>query len=606
MAAQPCVHLHVHSEYSLLDGACKIDALAERAAAFGQPALALTDHGVMNGAVELYKACRKHDVKPIMGCEIYLVDDHADRSPGGARGRERNHLTLLAESDAGYRNLVKLSSAGFLEGLHRGKPTLDMGQLADHAEGVIALTGCLASRFCQRLVNDREAEARAHVDDLMQAFGSDNVYFEVQKNGVADQEKANAGIVRIAREVGRPLVGTGDVHYLRREDYHHHTALLCVQTKSTLAAPRVLGHDYGVGDRLAKLIPDPQQGRAPSFDDCLQPGEPLRGAYDTDATAKQIVDVARGLEGIVRNSSIHAAAVVIAGGPLTDIVPLQLADSGGADDNGERPYRIVTQFSMKPVEELGLLKMDFLGLRNLDVIEDALDIIERSTGQRPDMTTLPLDDAKTYEMLARGDSIGVFQFESEGMREALQKVRPDEFDDLVALNALYRPGAMDQIGTYARGKREPESVQFADERLRPILESTKGVILYQEQAMQIAKAIAGFSGAKADDLRKAIGKKNRAAMAKLEPEFREGCRQSGMSPQVIDWVWTTNERSADYSLNRSHAACYALIAYRTAWLKANYPAEYMAALISSVMDTKDKVPFFAAKAEEMGIEILPP
>src|SRR5215218_113949 len=236
MPPSPAVHLHVHSEYSLLDGACKIDALAERAAAFGQPALGLTDHGVMNGAIELYKACRAHDIKPILGCEIYLVDDHTDRSPGRV---ERNHLTLLAATDAGYRNLVKLSSAGFLEGLHRGKPTLDMEQLAGHAEGVIALTGCLASRFCQRLVEGREPEARAHADDLLQAFGAENVYFEVQKNGVADQEKANEGIVRIAREVGRPLVGTGDVHYLRREDYHHHTALLCVQTKSTLAAPKM-------------------------------------------------------------------------------------------------------------------------------------------------------------------------------------------------------------------------------------------------------------------------------------------------------------------------------------------------------------------------------
>jgi DNA polymerase III subunit alpha len=815
VSTSSCAHLHVHSEYSLLDGAANIDALAARAAEFGQPALGLTDHGVMNGAVELYKACRKHDVKPIMGCEIYLVDDHTDRSPGGTR-RERNHLTLLAENDTGYRNLVKLSSVGFLEGLQRGKPTLDMPQLAAHAEGIIALTGCLASRFCQRLVDGRDAEARAHADDLLETFGRENVYFEVQKNGVADQEKANVGIVRIAKEVGRPLVGTGDVHYLRREDYQHHSALLCVQTKSTLAAPkmsfdtnefflrsseemaqafaewpealpstleiaercdveielnrqliprylpegederaylracveeglrfrygdpvpaaaieraemelgvidrmgfnayflivwdfvkwakdngiavgpgrgsaagsivayclritdvdplrydllferflnpervsmpdididfsvrgrdrvmryvtekygrdsvaqiitfgrmfpraatrdaaRVLGHDYGVGDRLAKLIPDPQQGRPPSFDDCLKPGEPLRGAYDTDGTAKQIIDVARGLEGIVRNSSIHAAAVVISGQPLTNIVPLQLADAGGGNGNGdgERDYKLVTQFSMKPVEELGLLKMDFLGLRNLDVIEDALDIIERSTGERPDMSRLPLDDGKTYEMMAAGDSVGVFQFESEGMQSALRQVKPTEFDDLVALVALYRPGAMDQIPTYARGKRNPDAVTVPDERLEPIIGQTYGVILYQEQAMQIAKSLAGFSGAKADDLRKAIGKKNRVAMAQLEPEFRDGCRQSGTSAQVVDWLWTTNEKSADYSFNRSHAACYALIAYRTAWLKANYPAEYMAALISSVMDTKDKVPFFAAKAEDMGIEILPP
>jgi DNA polymerase-3 subunit alpha len=805
------VHLHVHSEYSLLDGACNIKALAKRAAEFGQPALGLTDHGVMNGAVEMYKAAKDEGVKPILGCEIYLVDDHANRAPGRV---ERNHLTLLAENEAGYRNLVKLSSMGFLEGLHRGKPSLDMAQLAAHAEGVIALTGCLAGRFCQRLIADNEAEARGHIDDLVQVFGPEDVYFEVQKNGIADQDKANVGIVKIARELGGKLVGTGDVHYLKREDYHHHTALLCVQTKSTLAAPkmtfdtnefylrsseemhekfaewpdaiantlevadrcnveialgeqliprflpegqdekqylrdrvmegmrlrygdpipaaamermefelatidkmgfnayflivwdfvkwakengiavgpgrgsaagsiiaytlritdldplrydllferflnpervsmpdididfsvrgrervmayvvekygresvaqiitfgrmfpraatrdaaRVLGHPASQGDQLAKLIPDPIMGRPPSFDDCLAEGEPLRAEYDKDPIAKQIVDVAKGLEGIVRNNSIHAAAVVIAGMPLTDVVPLQLADANETDASGNRVYRQVTQFSMKPVEELGLLKMDFLGLRNLDVIEDALDIIARSTGERPDMARLPLDDEKTYEMLAAGDSVGVFQFESDGMQEALKKVRPSEFDDLVALVSLYRPGAMEQIPTYARGKRNPDLVSIADERLEPIIGPTYGVILYQEQSMLISKELAGFTGAQADDLRKAIGKKNRAAMAKLEPMFREGAAKNGVAQSTIDWLWATNEKSADYSFNKSHAACYALISYRTAWLKANYCAEYMAALISSVMDTKDKVPFFAARCDEMGIEILPP
>jgi DNA polymerase III subunit alpha len=806
-----CAHLHVHSEYSLLDGACKVDALAARAAAFEQPALGLTDHGVMNGSVELFTACRKHGVKPIIGCEVYIVEDHARRAPGKL---ERFHLTLLAADPAGYRNLVKLSSAGFLEGYQRGKPSVDMAQLAAHGQGLIALTGCLQSRFCQHLLAERPGDARAHAGELMEAVGADNVYFEVQKNGLAEQDRANEGIVRIARELGRPLVGTGDVHYLRREDFDHHAALLCVQTKSTLSQPkitfdtnefylrsseemaqaftewpeaiastleiadrcnvevelgrqlipsyqtpdggseqdylrglvqdglrrrygdpvpaaaieraayelgvidrmgfnayflivwdfvkyakdsgiavgpgrgsaagsivayslqitdvdplrydllferflnpervsmpdididfsvrgrerviryvtekygkesvaqivtfgkmfpraatrdaaRVLGHDYGAGDRLAKLIPDPIMGRSPSFDECLAPGQPLRAEVDRDGTAKQIIDVARGLEGIVRNSSIHAAAVVIADRPLTDIVPLQIADAG-ADENGDRVFRTVTQFSMKPIEQIGLLKMDFLGLRNLDVIEDALDIVERSTGDRPDMSTLPLDHAPTYEMLAGGDSIGVFQFESEGMREALKKVRPTEFDDIVALGALYRPGAMDQIPAYARGKRDAESITYPDERLRPILESTKGVIIYQEQAMQIAKELAGFSGAKADDLRKAIGKKNREAMAKLKPEFFAGCRASGTSESVTELLWATNERSADYSFNKSHAACYALISYRTAWLRACYPAEYMAALISSVMDTKDKVPFFVAQAELMGIAILPP
>jgi DNA polymerase III subunit alpha len=806
-----CAHLHVHSEYSLLDGACKVDALAERAAAFGQPALALTDHGVMNGAVELFTACRKHDVKPILGCEAYVVDDHSRRAPGKL---DRFHLTLLAATPAGYRNLVKLSSAGFLDGFQRGKPSVDLEQIAAHADGVIALTGCLQSRFCQHLLDGRPAEAKAHAEQLIDAFGADNVYFEVQKNGLAEQERANEGIVRIAGELGRPLVGTGDVHYLRREDYHHHAALLCVQTKSTLAEPkitfdnnefylrsteemasafaewpealastieiaercdveleldrqlipryptpggqsevaylrelveqglrrrygdpppaealervgyelgviermgfagyflivwdfvkyakdsgiavgpgrgsaagslvayclqitdvdplrydllferflnpervsmpdididfsvrgrerviryvtekygkdcvaqivtfgkmfpraatrdaaRVLGHDYGMGDRLAKLIPDPVMGRPPSFEECLKPGQPLRAEIDREPTARQIVDVAQGLEGIVRNSSIHAAAVVIADRPLTEIVPLQIADAG-TDDSGEKVFRTVTQFTMKPIEQIGLLKMDFLGLRNLDVIEDALDIIERSTGERPDMTTLPLDDKKTYEMMARGDSVGVFQFESEGMRETLKKLGPAEFEHLIALNALYRPGPMENIPAYTRAKHNPESVTYADERLRPILEATNGVIVYQEQAMQIAKEIAGFSGAKADDLRKAIGKKNREAMAKLKPEFFEGCRKSGTNDRVTEQLWTTNERSADYSFNKSHSACYALIAYRTAWLKANYPAEYMAALISSVMDTKDKVPFFVAQAEQMGISILPP
>ena len=813
MADPCCAHLHVHSEYSLLDGASKIAGLVERAAAFGQPALALTDHGVMNGAVELYKAARKAGIKPIIGCEVYFVDDHGALATPGKR-IEHNHLTLLAATDDGYRNLVQLSSAGFLEGLQRGKPTVDMEQIARYGNGLIALTGCLASRLCSRIADGRIEEGREHVDQLRGALGSENVYFEVQKNGLALQDRCNEEIVRIAAQMGGQLVGTGDVHYLRREDYRHHAALLCVQTKSTLAEPkirfetnefylrdsaemasafaewpqalastleiaercnveleldrqlipaypvpdgetdrsylrrlvqeglrarygdpvpaatlermetelevidrmgfnayflivwdfvdyakrngiavgpgrgsaagsivayslritdvdplaydllferflnpervsmpdididfsvrgrervlryvvekygresvaqivtfgkmaprqatrdaaRVLGHDYAVGDRLAKLIPDPQQGRAPSFEECLADGEPLRATYDEDPVAREIIETARGLEGVVRNSSIHAAAVVIADRPLTDIVPLQLADAG-LDEDGERQFRTVTQFSMKPIEEIGLLKMDFLGLRNLDVIEDALDIIERSTGVRQDMATLPLDDPATYEMLARGDSVGVFQFESEGMREALKRVRPDRFDDLVALNALYRPGALDQIPTYARGKHHPESIAYPDERLRPILESSMGVILYQEQAMRIAKEIAGFSGAKADDLRKAIGKKDRAAMAKLKPEFVAGARASGTADAVIDLLWSTNEKSADYSFNRSHAACYGLIAYRTAWLKANHPAEYMAALISSVMSTKDRVPFFVARCEEMGIEILPP
>jgi DNA polymerase III subunit alpha len=817
------VHLHAHSEYSLLDGACKIDAMAARAAELGQPALGLTDHGVMNGAVDLYKACKKHGIKPIVGLEAYLVEDrHAIKEQPRY---ERNHLTLLAESDQGFANLVKLTSAGFLEGFSRGKANVDMDLLAQHAEGVIVLTGCLQSRFCRRLVEERKDDARAHLDDLIQAFGSEQVYFEVQKNGIPEQDKANEGIAHYARELGRPLVGTADVHYLRREDFDNHAALLCVQTKSTLQMPkmsfdtnefyiksseemtesfaewpeavptsleiaerceieielgklllpqyptengeepeamlrriamdglrarygdpppaeaveriefelgvieemgfssyflivwdfvtyakengiavgpgrgsaagsivsyalritdldplanelmferflnpgrksmpdididfsvrgrermiryvgekygresvaqiitfgkmapraatrdaaRVLGYDYATGDRLAKQIPEPIMGRSPSFEECLKSGQELRRTYDEDGDAKKIIDVAQGLEGIIRNNSIHAAAVVIADRPLQEIVPLQLAEdksapaAPSANGNGsgkpERQYKIVTQYSMNPIEEIGLLKMDFLGLRNLDVIEDAIDIIERSRGERIDMEQIPIDDAKTYAMLAAGDSTGVFQFESEGMRDALRKVKPTEFADIVALGALYRPGAMAYIPMYAKGKKDPSSVRYPDPRMKAITEETHGCVIYQEQLMQIARLMAGFSGAQADDLRKAIGKKKRDLMATMKDKFMEGLAKSETDPRVAQDLWKLNEAAADYSFNKSHAACYGLISYRTAYLKANYPAEYMAAVISSVMNTKDKVPFFVNRCSEMGIDVLPP
>src|SRR5690349_3768495 len=795
--------------------------MAARAAELDQPALGLTDHGVMNGAVDLYKACKKHGIKPIAGFEAYFVDDveAVKEKPK----YERNHLTLLAENDAGFANLVKLTSAGFLEGFSRGKANVDMEMLAAHAEGVIVLTGCLQSRFCRRLVEERPNEARAHLDELVQAFGPEQVYFEVQKNGIDEQDKANEGIVRFARELGRPLVGTADVHYLRREDFDNHRALLCVQTKSTLEAPklsfdtnefylkdnaemaesfaewpeavpttleiaercdaevelgklllpryptpdgeepeamlrriadegmrsrygdpipaearerlefelgvieemgfssyflivwdfvryakengiavgpgrgsaagsivayalaitdidplaneliferflnpgrksmpdididfsvrgrerviryvaekygresvaqiitfgkmapraatrdaaRVLGFDYGAGDRLAKQIPEPIMGRSPSFEECLAPGQELRKTYDAEPDAQKIIDVAQGLEGIIRNNSIHAAAVVIADRPLQEIVPLQLAEdrnagpAAGGNGSGpkERQYKIVTQYSMGPIEDIGLLKMDFLGLRNLDVIEDAVDIIKRSRGEECDVEAIPMDDPKTFAMLAKGDSTGVFQLESEGMREAMKKVKPTEFDDIVALVSLYRPGAMRYIPDYAKGKRSPAAVTYPDERLRPITESTYGCVLYQEQLMEIAKRMAGFSPAEADDLRKAIGKKKRDLMATMKTHFLEGMKESGTAAKVAADLWGLMEAAADYSFNKSHAACYALIAYRTAYLKANYPAEYMAAVISSVMNTKDKVPFFVNRCAEMGIEVLPP
>jgi DNA polymerase-3 subunit alpha len=785
VSSPAAVHLHAHSEYSLLDGHCKIDAMAERAAALGQPALGLTDHGVMNGAVDLYKACGKHGIKPIVGLEAYLVDDRAAIKE--QTRYERNHITLLAENDTGFANLVKLTTAGFLEGFSRGKANVDMELLERHSEGVIVLSGCLASRLCRRLVEEREDDARAHLDDLVQAFGPEQVYMEVQKNGIPEQDKANEGIVRYAQEIGRPLVATADVHYLTRDDFDNHAALLCVQTKSTLAAPkmsfdtnefyikdneemhaafaewpeavptsleiaercslnielgklllpkyptetgeeprdmlrriadeglrarygdpppaeaverldfelgvieemgfssyflivwdfvtwakqngiavgpgrgsaagsivsyvlritdldplaegliferflnpgrksmpdididfsvrgrermiryvadkygresvaqiitfgkmapraatrdaaRVLGYDYGTGDRLAKLIPEPIMGRSPSFDECLKDGQELKAAYDAEPDSKKIVDVARGLEGIIRNNSIHAAAVVISDRPLHEVVPLQLAEDKGAPapaspdgkaTKPERQYKIVTQYSMGPVEELGLLKMDFLGLRNLDVIEDAIDIIRRSRGEEIQIDSIPLDDRKTYEMLARGDSTGVFQFESDGMRDALRRVGPTEFRDIVALGALYRPGAMAYIPTYAKGKKDPSTVRYPDPRLRAITEETHGCVIYQEQLMAIAREMAGFTGAEADDLRKAVGKKKRDLMATMKDKFMEGLAKSGTAENVARDLWKLNEAAADYSFNKSHAACYGLISYRTAYLKAN-------------------------------------
>jgi len=795
-----------------LDGQPNIKKLVKRAAELDQPAVALTDHGVMNGTIELYKAAKDQGIKPIIGCELYLTEDHAFRDGK----REMNHLTVLARNEQGYRNLMRLSSLGYTAGFHRGKPAADYRQLAEHGEGLIVLSGCLASRFCRRIADDDLDGARAHADDLFNAVGKDNVYFEVQKNLVPLQDKCNEQIVRIARETGRPLVGTADVHYLHRDDYSTHRAILCVSTQSTLANPkmadaftdnvyylksneemaadfaewpeavpmsleiaercnveiplgqtllprflpegederaylaervreglrerygdpvpaeareraemelgvinrmgydayflivwdfikwakdrdipvgpgrgsaagsiiayclgitdldplrydllferflnpdrvsmpdididfsvkgrervmeyvtdkygrervaqivtfgrmlprnatkdsaRIHGYDYATGDRLAKLIPEAIMGKTPPLEKCLEEGTELRQAYDTDPVAKEVLDTARGLEGNVRAFGIHAAAVVISDRDLTEVVPLLWSDSRKVDEHGKKIYNQVTQFPMGPVEELGLLKMDFLGLRNLDVIDDALAIIERSSGERIDIAQVPLDDRKTYEMLARGDSIGVFQFESEGMRKALRQVVPTEFDDLIALVALYRPGAMDQIPTYAQGKHDPSMIRIPDPRLEPIIGPTKGVILYQEQSMRISRDLAGFTPGQADDLRKAIGKKKLDQMAKLEPAFREGCLASGTDSQVVDWLWQTNLNAANYSFNKSHAACYGLVSYRTAWLKANYPAEYMAALLSSVMSTKDKVPFFLNACEDMGIDVLPP
>ncbi|TML21101.1 MAG: DNA polymerase III subunit alpha, partial [Actinobacteria bacterium] len=315
--------------------------------------------------------------------------------------------------------------------------------------------------------------------------------------------------------------------------------------------------------------------------------------YDADATAREIVDLAKPLEGLTRQDSIHAAGVVIGAKPLIETVPLQ---QKGSDQE------VVTQFAMGDIEALGLLKIDFLGLRNLDVLEKARELV----GNGIDWSTLPLDDKKVYEMLAKGDATGVFQFESSGMRDALRLVKPTQFEDLIALVALYRPGPMGYIPVYARRKHGQEQATYIDERLKGITSVSHGICIFQEQYLQIAKQIAGFTPAEADDLRKAIGKKDHKLMASLKEKFLEGCASSNTTPAVANQLWQDMEASQDYSFNKSHAACYALIAYRTAYMRAHHPREYMAALISSVMNTKDRVPFYVNACDEMGIEVLPP
>jgi DNA polymerase-3 subunit alpha len=790
--AAPYVHLHVHSEYSILDGACRIPELAARAAELEMPAVALTDHGSLAGAVELYREANKQGVKPIVGCEVYLADDRRVQAKGYA------HLTLLAESHEGYSNLIKLSSLGYLEGYYY-KPRVDWQLLERHAKGLICLSGCLSGRVSRALEESRPADAAADLDRLVQIFGRDSTYVEIQNAGLAEQARINPLLARLAADTGLPLVATGDVHYLRHEDARAHEALLCIQSGDSLKNPnhwkfdtdqfyfktpeemaadfpghadalartleiaercsveielgkillpkfplpegrdafdelaeqceaglvvrygketpelrerlqfelktvremgfadyflivsdfvnfakrngisvgpgrgsaagslaayclnitdvdpmrygllferflnparkdlpdmdidfavagrdrvinyvaekygrdrvaqiitfstmmaraavrdagRVLEIPYGTVDKIAKLIPE---GPKVYLEESLKPGQELRAAYDADPVVREIVDLAKPLEGLVRADSIHAAGVVIADRPLTDVVPLQ---QKGAEQE------VVTQLAMGDVVDLGLLKIDFLGLRNLDVIDQTVELI----GDGFEIDEIPLDDKKTYEMLARGDATGVFQFESSGMREALRSVKPTEFEDLIALSALYRPGPMAYIPVYARRKNGQEQVTYPDPRLEEITRLTYGICVYQEQYMQIAKQIAGFTPGEAETLRKAIGKKIHELMASLEGKFMEGCAATNTPESVARQLWKDMQQSQDYSFNKAHSACYALIAYRTAYLKAHYPAQYMAALISSVMNTKDRVPFYVNACHEMGLEVLPP
>lgn len=805
-------HLHVHSEYSILDGANAIGAMVDRACECGMQHVGLTDHGTMAGTLELYRKSTGAGIRPVLGMEAYLTADQAIRAHEDGSRSETTHLTLLAENNVGWQNLMALSSQACLEGMYY-KPRTDYAHLEAKAQGLICLTGCMASKTQQLILQGDDKGALAEVSRLKEIFGKENLYVEIQDNGVVDeatnmsQSHINEKLRRIAAELKLPSVITSDVHYLLQEHAKPHDALLCIQTKARIsdekrfrfstdqfwfktqeemwsqfeplgypiewftntveiaercnvqltlgenllppfdcpeghtadsylrelceqglqirygsspskevrdrldfelgtiarmgysayflitwdwinfarsqdipigpgrgsaagsivayttwitdldpmkydllferflnpdrismpdidtdvaqegreACIRYLSDKYGhdrvaqistfgrmqpkmavkdaarvmdlpvfIGEQVSKLIPD---GPKQSFAKNMVDGMDLKKAYDSDPTAKSVIDMARPMEGMVRNTGIHAAAVVISDRPLTDIVPLRAGDHGD---------QVITQFEQADVEALGLLKMDVLGLRNLDVLKKVRDFIKDSKGVELDVSTIALDDPETFEMIARGDTTGVFQLESEGMQAAARQVKPTRFEDIIALVALYRPGPMEYIPTFAANKRDPERIRYADERLEEILADTYGITCYQEQYMLIARKLAGFTPGEADELRKGIAKKLRAVLDKVKPKFLAGCKENNVDPKVAASLWEDAEKAGDYSFNKSHAACYGLIAYQTAWLKAHYPSEYMAALISTVMHTKDKVPFFVAAAQRMGIEVLPP
>jgi DNA polymerase-3 subunit alpha len=797
----------------MLDGASRIRDLISFAKAENMPGIALTDHGVMYGAIKFYKEAKQAGIKPIMGCEVYVAANRHDRSRA-----PYYHLTLLARTAEGYKNLIKLCTAGYLEGFYR-KPRVDMELLRRHGKGIICLSGCLSAEVPTRILEGRVDEARRLLFEYAEIF--DAVYLELQDHlQIPEQKRVNEGLIRLHKETGMDLVATNDSHYTARSDARMHDVLLCIGTGKFYSDPkrmkftgqefyvksaeemarlfpkhpealentlkvvdlvedvgielgktrlpnfpmpagytaddylrerceeglvrrygritpeiqrrldfelatiekmgfadyflivwdfvkyakdrkiavgpgrgsaagsivayaleitdldpleysllferflnpdrismpdvdidfsvqgrgevmryvtdkygghehvaqiitfgtigakaairdsgRIFQYPYSDTDKLAKFIPDKPVGTTlrdvltPGEDGYL-PGEKHPGAardiiqfVERDDAAKQVLDTAFEIEGFTRHAGTHAAGVVISEEPLTDIVPLQY-------DRHENA--VMVQHPMGDVEALGLLKVDFLGLRNLDVIEETLETIKAATGKEVDIRTIPLGDEETLKLFARGDTFGVFQFESSGMQRMLQEVRPDRFDDLVALNALYRPGPMDYIPNFKRGKHDPESVKYLDPRLKPVLEPTYGVAAYQEQLMEISKSLGGFTPGEADTLRKAIGKKNVKLLAPLKDKFIEGCSENLVAPEVAEELWNWMEKAGGYSFNKSHSACYSFLAFQTAYLKAHYPEAYMAALMSSVMNTKDRVPPYVAEARAMKIRVLPP
>jgi DNA polymerase-3 subunit alpha len=812
------VHLHTHSEYSLLDGASRLDDLCAKAAALGMPAIALTDHGAMFGVLDFYEAARRHGVKPIVGVEAYIAPrSRFDRTPGEGEEKYR-HLTLLARNEEGYRNLLRLVTDAHLEGFYH-RPRIDKELLAERSAGLIGLSGCLASETARLLLAGQDDRARDAVGTYRDIFGPGGFYLELQDHGLAEQKQVNPLLVDLSKALDVPLVATNDIHYTEKEHARPHDVLLCIQQQkvqtdtsrlrfdtdefylkpaeamrevfahhpeacdATLAiaeavellpmletalvqkkpelrlprfspplgvdkdthlrelvaqgavrrygevteeiearieaelsviismgfagyflivwdlisfardhgirvgpgrgsaagsvvsyclritdldplkygliferflnperkqmpdidmdfderrrdeviryvadkygadhvaqiitfqtikgkqgirdAARVLSFPAAFGDRLCKMYPPAVLGREYPIEKALELSPDLHDAYENEPEAKEVIDTARALEGLRREDSVHAAGVVIGDRPLVEYIPLKLSK-----DSRDDVRRIVTQFDMHGVEKLGLLKMDFLGLRNLSVIDDTVRVL-RERGFDLDIDHVPLDDAESYAMLREGRTVGVFQLEGGGMRSLIKSLAPDRFEDLMALVALYRPGPLGQGMhiEYAERKHGRRPVEYPHESLQDILESTYGIIVYQEQVMQIAVRMAGYSMGQADLLRKAMGKKIREILMPHRESFVKGALDQGYPKRKAEEIFDLIVPFADYGFNASHACAYAYVAYQTAYLKAHHPVEYVSALLTSVRDDKDKKPFYLNAARLMGIKVLPP
>ena len=800
------VHLHVHTEYSLLDGACRIDRMMERVKELGQDAIAITDHGVMYGCIDFYKAAKAAGIKPIIGCEVYMARRRmSDRIHGV--DNDPYHLVLLCKDRRGYENLCYMVSEAFLHGFY-GKPRIDLDLLREHHEGLIALSACLAGAIPQYLMEESYDSAREYALKMAQIMGEGNFYLELQDHGIPEQRAVNQGIHRIARETGLPLVVTNDAHYLRREDAKMQDVLLCIQTGKTVddenrmkfpsddfylkseedlrtlfpgcgeafantvqiaekcnldfvfheyhlpsfpvpagytneeyfrklcyegfqerypEAPEEykqrLEYEIGVISRMGYVnyylivwdfihyakqsgIPvgpgrgsgaasivaycmhitevdpmkyaliferflNPERVSMPDFDTdfcqerrgevidyvCRKYGSDhvaqiatfgtmaARGAIrdvgraldfsyaETDVVAKQVpstphitlreaiesspklkemytqdprihtlVDTAMSLEGMPRNTSTHAAGVVITADPVYTYVPLSTNDD-----------TVVTQYTMTTIEELGLLKMDFLGLRNLTVIRDAEQQIQ---GWKPNFSIdkIPDNDPETFAMLAEGKTQGVFQLESAGMTGVCVSMRASSIEDITAIVALYRPGPMESIPTFIANKLDARKVTYKTPLLKPILKVTYGCIVYQEQVIEIFRTLGGYTMGQADNIRRAISKKK---MKVIEAERKtfvygdpqqniDGCIARGVPEAVGQSIYDEIVAFANYAFNKAHAVCYAVVSYQTAYLKCHYPRQYMAALMTSVLDSAEKISGYIAECKEIGIETLPP